>query len=210
MSAVVSKVEICNLANSALGNRNTVNNIDTPKTDKEIVFAQWYDIVRQYCLKTMMPNFALDRVVVSEKAVPVAYQRAYSAALEYPNLCLKLLGIGDIDFADDTQPTVEGGTIYTNIDVTEGGYLRYIKDVTDVTQFSSEFVIYFASELGKRVALALTQDPTKKKMAMQDAQLDSMNTTALNAQENKPIRRSISRFRLARYYQGTSNQASKP
>lgn len=210
MSAVTSKVQICNLANSGVGNRNTIMNIDTPKTDKEFVFAQWYDPIRQLCLKTLMPNFALDRVVVSTKTVPTAYANSYTAALEYPNDCLKLLGLGDIDFTDDKKPTVEGNTIYTNLDVTSGGYLRIVKDITDVTMFTPEFVIYFASELGKRTALAITQDPTKKKMAMADAAVDAMNTTALNAQENKPVRRSVSRFRAARYLQSPSTQEMKP
>lgn len=198
MSAVTSKVQICNLALGGVGNRNTVMNIDTPKTDKEITFAQWYDVIRQLCLKTMMPNFALDRVVVSEKAIPTAYAQSYSAAVEYPNDCLKLLGIGDIDFTDTKKPTVEGNTIYLNQDVTDGAYLRIVRDITDVTLFSPEFVIYFASELASRTALSVTQDAAKKKMAQQDAKVDAANTAGLNAQENKPIRRSTSRFRIAR------------
>lgn len=213
MSAVTSKVQICNLALGGVGNRNTIMNIDTPTTDKELIFAQWYDVMRQYCLKTMMPNFALDREVVTTKTLPPAYAKAYAYAYEYPNSCLKLLGVGNIDFTDSTRPTVEGGqngmTIYTNNDYSNAMYLRLVRDITDVTQYSAEFVIYFASELGKRTALSVTQDPTKKKMAMQDAQMDAANTTALNAQENKPIRRSNSRFRASRYV-NPSTQAIKP
>lgn len=210
MSAVTSKVQICNLSLGGVGNRNTVNNIDTPKTDKEIIFAQWYDPIRQLCLKTLMPNFALDRVVVSQKAIPVAYANSYSFALEYPNDCLKLLGIGDIDAAEGKNYIVEGDTIYTNIDVTNGGYLRIVKDITDVTKFSCEFVIYFASELGGRTALSVTQDPNKKKMAQADAQRDGANTAGLNAQENKPIRRYTSKFRQSRYAVNIERQDSKP
>lgn len=199
MSAVTSKVQVCNLALGGVGNRNTILNIDTPKTDKEIIFAQWYDVVRQLCIKTLMPNFALSRVVVSQKTVPTAYANSYSYALEYPNTCLKLLGIGDIDAVDGKNYIVEGNTIYTNIDVSGGGYLRIVQDITDVTMYTADFVIYFASELRKRTALSVTQDPGKASAAIKDAMSDAANTTALNAQENKPIRKSTSRFRQARY-----------
>jgi hypothetical protein len=199
MSAVTSKVQICNLSISGVGNRNTIMNIDTPKTDKEVTLAQWYDVVRQYCIKTMMPNFALTRIVASTKTVPTAYANEYAYAIEYPNTCLKVLGIGAIDAIEGKNYIVEGNTIYTNIDVSAGAYLRIVQDITDVSAYTADFVIYFASELGKRTALSVTQDPNKKSMAMKDAQMDAANVTGLNGQENKPIRKSTSKFRQARY-----------
>lgn len=210
MSAVTSKVQICNLALSGpLGNRNTVMNIDTPKSDKEIVFAQWYDVVRQMVLKTMMPNFALYRLTVSQVTPPDGYATSYSYAYEYPNRCLKLLGIGDIDATDTPPYAVENGMIFTNLEYTDGMPIRIIDDVTDVSRFSADFVIQFAYELGKYTGLALTQDINKKKEAQKDAQIYGANSSALNAQENKPIRRSVSRFRQARDYNVPMNP-SKP
>lgn len=199
MSAITTKVDICNLANGSLGNRNTLNNIDTPKTDKEIVYSLWYDIIRQLTLKTMMPNFALYRLVVSAVTVPPGYTDSYSFAYEYPNRCLKLLGIGSIDCNDSNRPTIEGGIIFTNTEYPDGMPIRIIDDVDDVTRMTPEFIITFASELGKRTALSTTQDAGKKAGAAKDAMTDGINASALNAQENKPIRRSTSRFRQARY-----------
>lgn len=83
MAAFNSKVQICNLANGSLGIRNSINNIDTPKTDKEIIYSLWYDMVRQHMLKMLMPNFALDRAIVSAKTVPAAYVDFYAYAYEY-------------------------------------------------------------------------------------------------------------------------------
>lgn len=205
MSAITTKVDICNLALGGVGNRNTITNIDTPKNDKELIFSLWYDITRQVVLKTLMPNFALDRVIVSEKTLPAGYVNVYAKCFEYPNYCLKLLGIGDIDITDDIRPTVEGGLIFTNNDYPDGMPLRIIRDITDVTMMSPEFIMALVSELSKRTALSVTQDPTKKNMATKDAVTESMNTSALNAQENKPIRRSVSRFRAARYLNPSHN-----
>lgn len=210
MSAFNSKIQICNLAAGAQGLKNSVNNIDTPTSDKEIVFAQWYDITRQHCLKFLMPNFALQRVILAPlPSVPAAYQSQYPTggygasqsgygyAYAVPSNCLKVLGLGPID-SEETKPTIEGNIIYTNVYYPNGPVLRYIADITDVTQFSPDFIITFATILGKMTTFVNTQDPAKKASLLKDAMQEWTNSTAQNAQENKPIRKSRSRFRDAR------------
>ena len=198
MAAINTPEQICNLANGSLGLKNSINNITTPRTDKEIAFAQWYDLIRQYLLKTIMPNFALYRLKVSQVTVPAGYTDFYAYAYEYPVRCLKLLGIGSIDCVRD-PPTVESGMIFSNILWADGAPLRFVDDVTDVTRFTPDFIMAFVFVLGKCTALSTTQDPTKKNSLMKDALTEFQNTTAQNAQENKPIRVSNSRFRTARY-----------
>jgi len=211
MAIFNSKVQICNLAAGAQGLKNSINNIDTPTSDKEIVFAQWYDITRQHVLKFLMPNFALQRVILSPlPMVPAAYQSqwptssnygasqgGYGYAYQVPSNCLKVLGLGNID-SEETKPTIEGNIIYTNVYYANGPVLRYIADVTDVTQFSPDFIMTFASILGKLTAMVNTQDPGKKASLLKDAMQEWTNSTAQNAQENKPMRMSRSRFRDAR------------
>lgn len=197
MSAFNSKVQICNLAAGAQGLKSSINNIDTPTSDKEIVFAQWYDITRQHVLKFLMPNFALQRVVLAAlPTVPAAYADEYQYAYQQPSNCLKVLGLGPID-SQESKPTVEGGIIYTNVNYSTA-VLRFIGDITDVTQFSPDFIMTFASILGKLTAMVNTQDPAKKASLLKDAMQEWTNSTAQNAQENKPIRTSPSRFREAR------------
>ena len=198
MAAINTAEQICNLANGSLGLKNTINNITTPRTDKEINFAQWYDLIRQYLLITLMPNFALYRLLVSQVTLPAAYVGYYGYAYEYPVRCLKLLGIGAIDAVRD-PPTVESGMILTNNNYTGGAPLRFVDDVTDVTRFTPTFIMAFVFVLAKCTALATTQDPGKKTSMMKDALAEFQNTTAQNAQENKPVRVSNSRFRTARY-----------
>lgn len=207
MVDIVSRVDICNLALSGTGNRNSVNDIDIPVTDKEQVCALWYDITRQLCLKTMVPNFALDRVVVSSKTLPAEYASAYSYAWEKPVYALKILGIGDIDEKDRYMYAVEGDTIYTQDNFEDGLPIRIIRDITDVSAMSPEFKIAFAKELEKRITPPVTQDPSKKKTATSEAAVEVSNATALNAQENPPIRRSNSKFRASRNnWISTTNQ----
>ena len=198
MPAFNSKVQICNLAAGSQGLKNSINNIDTPRSDKEIVFAQWYDITRQHMLKFLMPNFALARKFVAQiSVIPPAYAQYYTAAYSIPSDCLKVLGLGPID-TDDSKPTVESGMILTNVYYPSAPSLRYIADVTDVTQFSPDFIMAFAAVLGKLTAMVNTQDPAKKQSLLTDAVMEWHNSSAQNAQENKPMRYSRSRFREAR------------
>lgn len=198
MSAFNSKVQICNLAAGAQGLKNSINNIDAPTSDKEIVFAQWYDITRQHVLKFLMPNFALQRVIAQElTVVPDAYAKEYQFAYQVPQNCLRVLGLGPID-SQETKPTIEGNIIFTNVFYASAPPLRFIADVTDVTQFSPDFIMTFASVLGKLTAMVNTQDPAKKASLLKDAMQEWTNSTAQNAQENKPMRMSRSRFRDAR------------
>lgn len=209
MSAFNSKVQICNLAAGAQGLKNSINNIDTPTSDKEIVFAQWYDITRQHCLKFLMPNFALQRVILAAlPAVPAAYADDYLYAYALPSNCLKVLGLGPID-SDETKPTVENNIIFTNVNYSTP-VLRFIADITDVTQFTPDFVMTFASVLGKLTAMVNTQDPSKKASLLKDAMQEWTNSTAQNAQENKPIRKSRSRFREARRTNNPGATGGKP
>lgn len=193
-----SKVQICNLAAGSQGLKNSINNIDTPRSDKEIVFSQWYDIVRQYMLKFLMPNFALARKYISPlSVVPQGYDELYGYAYAVPSDCLKVLGLGPIN-SENEKPTIEGTTIFTNVSFSSAPSLRYIKDVTDVTIFSPDFIMAFATVLAKLTTMVNTQDPSKKQSLLQDAVTEWHNSTAQNAQENKPMRVSRSRFREAR------------
>lgn len=212
MSAIQTKVDICNIALGDLGIRGSIENIDTPKKDNEIICARYYDVTRQYLLKTMMPNFALNRIVVSAKPVPTGYQDAYGYAFEYPVRCLRLLGVGNIDMQADSGadvPTVEAGLIFTNTAYDNGMTIRFIDDITDVSAMTPDFIFTLAKEIGKRIALPVTQDLSKKKIVTQESSTEQLNMSALNAQENKPIRRSISRFRQSRQFNIPDNPSKR-
>ena len=200
MSAITSKVQVCNMAISHLGNYGTIANIDTPKTDKEITFALWFDISRQTFLKMTMPNFSLFRDVVAQVVTPPPFGTAlgYQHAYEYPNNCLKVLGIGEIKDKENNY-VVEGNLIWTNCYYPDGLPLRYLKDVQDITLWSPETVIGFSWFLAGNVAMDITQDLNKVKF-IEDVLPSKMSTlSGLNAQENPPMRISHSRFKEARF-----------
>lgn len=198
--AINSKSDICNMALGHLGNYGTVDDIDTPTNDKETTFSLWYDISRQTFLKMTMPNFALARRVVARKVVapPFGADLGYQYAYEYPNDCLKVLGIGEV-MEKENNYAIEGRYIWTDELYESGLPIRYIKDFTDVTLMSPEFKMAFSVFLASNVAMDITQDATKANTMMKMLPDKMASLTALNAQENMPIRISHSRFKEARW-----------
>lgn len=201
-----SKVDICNMALSNIGNAGSVSNIDTPSTDKEITFAIWYDVVRKALLKLTMPNFALDNVIVSQRNIPSAFGYAY--AYEYPSYCLRLLGIGDISERENNYIR-RGNSIWTDEVSTTGMNCRIIRDVTDVNSMDPDWQILFSEALAEKVALPITQD-VQKALKLKQMMPSSMSEVAgMNAQENRPVRINRSQYDLARFANYVGNRTKK-
>ena len=205
--AINSKIDICNLALGHLGNYGSIADIDNPALDKEVIFALWYDITRENLLKAMMPNFALSRRLVSELVTEIAF--GYEHAFEYPSDCLKVLGLGNVDQRAEYKYSIEGNKVYTDDEWSDGMQLRFIKNITDVGMMSAEFKMALSLQLAANVCLPITQDVNKKKALEAQAVLKNMEASSLNAQENRPIRISKSKFMASRYNSTLSTDSEK-
>lgn len=193
--AINSKVEVCNMTLSRLGIQDTVTNIDTPTSRKEITFSLWYDVARENLLKLVMPNFALARVMVAKVVTTPAF--GYKNVYSLPPACLKVLGIGNIEDKENNY-NVEGNLIYTDDDYSTGMPVRFIKNISIVTSMSSEFKILLADYLAIMAGLELTKDVNAIKKIEDRFPLNVSVASGMNAQENMPVRKSVSRFRAAR------------
>ena len=197
MGVISSKVNICNLALSKLGNTNSIENIDTGTKPLEKIFAQWYDVVRQKALKEQQPNFAMARRLVAQD-VNSTPDFGYEFAYEYPQDCLRLLGIGNVEDKENTY-SVEGNAILTDEDFTEDGLpIRFIEDITDVSKFTSEFVLVFATMLADKVCYQVTEDDNKKQIIKVEMKTEKAEASSLSGMENRPIRITHSKFLKAR------------
>lgn len=199
---MISKEQICNLSLSRLGNKSAVNDIDNPTTPIDRTFAIWYNICRQFMLKKLIPNFALARDIVAVSATAPVFGYAY--AYPVPTDCLKVLGIGNVQDKENNY-AVEGGSILTDESCANGMEVRYIKDVTDVTKFSSDFIMALSAELAEKTSLQITQDPDKLTAMNSLKKSDQNESTALNGQENRPIRINRSKFKQARTVDNPEN-----
>lgn len=197
--AINSETDLCNMALGHLGNYGTINDIRQPGNDKEITFLLWYDVCRQTFLKQMMPNFALKRRVISrvDTLPPFGADVGYQFAYEYPSDCLKALGLGEVALKEDNH-AVEGNLIWTTSEYASGAPLRFIGDITDVNAMSPEFKLGFSMFLAMNVAMEITQDASKAAAIIKMMPEKMAMITGLNAQENRPIRISHSKFKEAR------------
>lgn len=206
-----SKVIMCNLGLSHLGNYGSLENIDTPRKPAEIVFAKWWDTARRMALKEIIPHFALDRRVLAPDAIAPAF--GYSTRFAYPSDCVRVLGFGEIQ-AKENNYSVEGGFILTDCfdedeDENVTLNLRFVKDVDDVTLFTPEFIDAFAWFLAYNTNMEITQDMDKQVYLEKIINSKKTQAGGINSQENPPIRINNSKFRQARTSTPVSNYEKK-
>lgn len=191
-----SKTEICALALSRLGNQNSIEDIDNPKKQTEIVCAKWYDVSRQSALKTMMPNFARKRAIW---ALDANYTPAfgYEYAYKYQNDCIKILGVGD-KRTSVKEYEVEGNHLLTNRFYENGLPVRYVSDVTDITKFTPDFIQLFSWYLARNICMELEVDDARLRMIEDLLPMKIVEYCGVDSQENPPKRVSHSKLELER------------
>ena len=208
MSVVATDIEICNLALNELGDRGSVENIAVPKKPVERIFARWYHVIRQMALKEQMPNFALARRLVAQDLNKTP-DFGYSYAYEYPQDCVRFLGIGE-QAEKENNYSIENNAILTDLDYVDDGLpIRFIIDETDVTKFSSEFVLVISKMLAYATCYEITQDDQKKLIIEKDLKILKVSASALSGMENRPIRINNSKFSKSRRSNFPSNYVKK-
>lgn len=195
-----TKAFACNLAMSRLGNYGSIENIDTPIKPTEIVFAKWWEHSKEVALKTIKPNFALERVKLAKDATAPAF--GYSTRFAKPADCLAVLGFGQVQ-EKRKEYAIEGGWILTeDYDTdTDGNItlsLRYVKNVDDVSAFDPEFMEELSWFLAYNANMEITQDDEKQVYLEKVINSKKAEAAALASQENPPIRINKSKFIQAR------------
>jgi hypothetical protein len=201
-----TKVEICNLALSRLGGMGSIEDIDNPVKEAEIVCSKWYDVSRRTALSQMMPSFAKKRACWPQAA---SYKPAfgYQYAYKYQGDCLKLLGVGNLYEKENTY-TIEDGYILTNEFYPDGLPVRYIQNVSDISRFSDDFVSIFAWFLARDICMELTENAEKFNMLENILPMKIAEVCGVDSQENKPIRIERSLLKSARLgLKGTGSKA---
>lgn len=105
-----SKNDICNLSLDYL-KQTPLNNIDSPQSVSEFVFARWYDIERQAALRAHPWKFAIKRATLSPDPLnppPFGYLYAY----DLPNDYIRKVTIGNDYYGNlKQQIEIESGQI---------------------------------------------------------------------------------------------------
>lgn len=176
-----TQIDIVNEALTLLGSSRIMSLTDGIKAAREANAI--YDTTRDSLLGAYNWSFAKTRAQLPASATPPAFQ--YAAAYPLPTDCLRLIFVGDyyvgVDLTDyrgspTEEFTIEGREILTNYGAPLN--IKYVKRLTDTTQYSPNFVTSFAAKLAEKLAEPLTQSGTKRDRA----------TAAFNAEIKLAIR----------------------
>lgn len=169
----VTEVTICNSALIKIGAERILSLDDN--TARAKILKEIYPIVRDDMIASHPWNFATDRVVLAALVTAPLYEWDYQFQL--PSNCLRVYGT-DID----PEPwKVEDGKLLCNFsEVT----IKFIKQVTDTSKFSSYFVEAFACRLAAEIAYAITQSTTLKDSAEAKYERQLRVARSFDAQES--------------------------
>lgn len=187
---MANQVQIVNSALTKLGAKRITALSDNVKEAREMNAI--YELRRDACLRAHNWNFAMERTSLA--ALTDAPEWGYSAAYQLPTDCLRVVqvndtwiipGLADFIGGPDEEPfKIEGRKI-----VTDWGAplkIRYIKRITDASQYDALFVEYFASDLAYQACEALTQSNSKAERAEKDLKNAVIAAVRANAIELPP------------------------
>jgi hypothetical protein len=185
-----SQIQIINLAIHKLGAGRITALTDGSKPAR--VMTDIYDLVRQAELRRSRWNFSIARASLGALAAVPAFGFGY--AYQLPADYLSLIQAGDTLAApalsnyvtdDNSQWSIESGQILT--DLTAPLRIRYVRNVTDETQFDALFVMALAARLAYEACEEITGANTKKDAAANDYTEALKQAVRANAIERAPV-----------------------
>lgn len=191
----MNEVSICNLALSLIGNK-TITSIENPYSTEEKICSLWFDTTRKQALIEASPNFARARKYIPLSNIQNTF--GFKNAYQKPTDCLKLLGIGET-FKTTHNYCVEGNYIYTDEKENNSIPIRYVKNITDVSLFTPEFIQYFAYCLAVNICYQLNKDNSVKQLLEQQKQQALIKTNTTDNQESKIMIINRNNYEDARY-----------
>ncbi|MES2156138.1 MAG: hypothetical protein V4510_13470 [bacterium] len=196
-------VFVCNLALSRLGQKEAISSIDVPSTVTERLCALHYDTTRRELLRSLIPNFARKRAVLTA-ATGVTPAFGFTTAYALPNDFIRLMALGDIDvISGDTPANLfdfdDGYLVCDSGDAVGGGVnVQYVKNVTDVTKFDALFVKAFRLQLAMDMTYGFTLKESLLEAIAKELHEARLACGAISGQEKPPRRIQRSRVRDVR------------
>lgn len=147
MGATTTDVGICNSALVKIGS-DTITSLSG--TDKKSVICNiQYPLSRDYVLRAHPWRFAITRASLAMNATAPLY--GFDNAFVLPTNCLRVLST---DQDPDVDWKIEGGNLL--IDSSEA-MIKYIMQMTDYTQFDSNFVEVLSWHIAWNICYAIVQ-----------------------------------------------------
>ena len=183
---MASQVEIANRALTKLGENRIISISDNLEAAR--VISSMWDIVRDSELREHVWSFSVKRDQLA--AMSTAPSWGYNYQYIVPADFLRLLQANDVFFVsltnyrdmNETDYKLENGLILT--DLAAPLKIRYVASITDTADWDSAFVESFACRLAIEACERLTQNPTKRELALAQYKLSLGTAIRANAIEN--------------------------
>lgn len=156
---MASETEICNMALGRIGSKRINDFTDTNEGNNEIIQCRLhYEQTRDALLRSHWWRFARTRVQLSANTTAPDFE--YSTAFDLPNDFLREWlppweDNSEISGRTRNSYSLEGKQLLSNETTMR---LRYVKKVTDVTEFDPLFVEVLILQLALKMVLPLSQD----------------------------------------------------
>lgn len=183
---MASQVEIANRALTKLGENRIISISDNLEAAR--VISSMWDIVRDSELREHVWSFSVKRTQLA--AMSTAPSWGYNYQYPVPADFLRLLQANDVFFVsltnyrdmNEADYKLENGLILTDLGAPLK--IRYVASVTDTADWDSAFVESFACRLAIEACERLTQNPTKRELALAQYRLSLGTAIRANAIEN--------------------------
>lgn len=170
--ATTSAVSICNVALLQLGAK-PIHSLDDDGAYAALCKTFYDQLARAYLDKHPW-NFAIRRIELPPDVDKPLYGYDYQFTL--PADCLRILTV------DGAQKyAAEGRKIVTNKSTC---FVKYLSNVTDVSQWSEGFIEVLIAALTLRLAYPITKSADQVNLASQNLQIALMNAQAIDASED--------------------------
>ena len=146
----VTDVSICNSALAKLGAERIISLSDT--SARAVLMKEQFEKIRDELLYSHPWNFATARAEIAPLVADPLYDFDYQFQL--PSDCLRVIGT---DIPNAGAWKVEGRILVCNQNAVN---IKYIKQVTDASQFTPGFAEVLAAKLAADVCYAITQSAT--------------------------------------------------
>lgn len=195
MATSTSKLDICNRALLKL-KEAPVSSIDSPTRPQEVTLSACYDDIRQSLLRNYVWNFAWKQANISRTGTPLF---EFADAYQLPNDCLRVLAVGgDYEEWQSKRYRQSGRQIYINGDGANSIKLRYIQDVTDISQWDPLAKQMLVTMLALEVAYSFTGKEKVVERLKDDLARITPDAISVDGQEVPVLRIQKSKYRAAR------------
>ena len=185
----LSTTSLCNMALARFG-ANRINDYgDSSENSMEALYCRlFHDQTIKSLMRSHLWGFAKHRVQLSQNTETPDFQWSYSYAL--PNDYLRAISIYDGSSLLRGSTTVSWELEGRNLLIDESTvYLRYIRYVSDVTQWDNLFVELGILEMARKLVVPLSQDLKFKEDIDNDWGMLMRRVRALDRQEMEHLGR---------------------